>query len=225
MIRRIGGLKALRVLMSAMLIVLPVLVGCQLGKGGKPGQLTYKLPTTLTVHVGAELPGSGIRYERMGKDGAEVTIRGQQALKRKGDSLDWSGNPIPGVSIDLRQRVVWYTEEELRLAGTAKIVIDDVNPQPATGSPTSPVKYSGPVAYSVSKGAPIPGTTVTFEGQDTEGAKLGGIQGYPYRKGGDSILWEGALREGVRIRLDVRVLQFDGKGMRVGGLVTLWIGS
>ena len=54
---------------------------------------------------------------------------------------------------------------------------------------------------------------------------MGGMEEYPYRKTGDSILWEGALRDGVCARLDLRVLQFDDKGLRVGGLVTLWIGS
>lgn len=201
-------------------------VGCLPGRGNQPlDRLTYKLPTALTVHVGAELPGTGIRYERMGKEGAEVTIKGQQALKRKGDSLDWSGSPIPGVSVDLRQRVAWYTEEDLHLVGTANIIVDGVRPQPTTSSSTSPVKYTGPVVYSVTKGKPIPGSTVIFEAQSPEGVKLGGIEGYPYRKAGDSILWEGTLREGVRIRLDVRVLQFDDKVLRVGGLVTLWLGS
>ena len=218
-------LKQLAVLMGVSVIVLFGVTGCLLGRTNQPpDRLIYKLPTTLTVHVGAELPGTGIRYERMGKEGAEVTVEGQQALKRKGDSLDWSGSPIPGVSIDLKQRVVWYTEEDLRLVGTAKIVIDGVNPQPATVSSTSPVKYTGPVVYSVARGTPIPGSTVTFEERSTDGAKLGGIQGYPYRKAGDSILWEGTLRDGVHIRLDIRVLQFDSKTLRVGGLVTLWIG-
>lgn len=202
------------------------ILGCLAGQGNQPlDRLVYKLPTALTVHVGSELPGTGIRYERMGKDGAEVTIRGQPALKRKGDSLDWSGSPVPGVSVDLRQRVAWYTEEDLHLVGTAKVIVDGVKPQPVTGPSTSPIKYAGPVVYSVNKGNPIPGSTVVFGGQGPEGVRLEGVQGYPYRKAGDSILWEGVLRDGVRIRLDVRVLQFDDKTLRVGGLVTLWIGS
>jgi hypothetical protein len=219
-------MRQLAVLGGACLAVLVVVGGCTFGKSsGQAGRMTYNLPTKLTISAGSELPGTGIRYVCMGQDGAEVSIQGQQALKRKGDSLDWGGKLIPGVSIDLKQRVVWYTEKELHLVGTAKIVVDDTAPQASKTGSKSPVKYSGPVVYSVARGSPIPGSTVTFDDRTTDGAKLGGIEGYPYRKGGDSILWEGTLREGVYIRLDVRVLQFDSKAMRVGGLVTLWIGS
>lgn len=219
-------LGRLRAFIGISAIVLLSAVGCLPGQANQPpDRLIYKLPTALTIHVGAALPGTEIRYERMGEEGAEVTIKGQQALKRKGDSLDWSGSPVPGVSVDLRQRVAWYTEEDLHLVGTAKIVVDGVKPQATTHSSTSPIKYTGPVVYSVTKGKSIPGSTVIFEDQGPDGVKLGGIQGYPYRKAGDSIFWEGTLREGVHIRLDVRVLQFDARALRVGGLVTLWIGS
>jgi len=54
---------------------------------------------------------------------------------------------------------------------------------------------------------------------------MGGVEGYAYRKVGDSIFWEGSLRDGVYLRLDVRVVQFDDSGLRVTGLATIWIGS
>ena len=198
--------------------------GCLLRPGNESSDLTYRLPTKLTIAAGHALPGTDIRYDHMNEKGAHVLYRGQQALKRKGDSLDWRGSPLPGVSVDLRLRVVWYTEEELHLVGTAKIVIDDVQPRAATISTSSPIKYGGPVVYGLAKGAALPGSGVTFEGATEEGLKLGGIDGYPYRKVGDSIFWEGSLRDGVYIRLDVRTLQFNDKSLRVGGLVTLWIG-
>jgi len=52
---------------------------------------------------------------------------------------------------------------------------------------------------------------------------LGGIDGYPYRKLADSILWEGKLREGVFLRLNVRVLLISDDSLRVGGMATIWI--
>jgi hypothetical protein len=200
-----------------------LLAGCLLTKSDtQTGRLTYKLPAELSIKIGSELPGTGIVYESMGADGAHVAIKGQKALKRKGDSLDWRGNPVAAVSVDLKMRVAWYTDKELYLVGTAQIVIDGVSPRAATISSSPPIKYTGPVAYGLSQGATIPGSTITYEGQTADGAKLGGIEGYAYRKLGDSILWEGTLRDGVYIRLDVRVAQFDEKGLRVAGLVTLW---
>ena len=212
-------------LLAALCVTLLFVGGCLRKPGEHPSKLTYKLPTTITVAAGNELPGTDIRFEGLTENAASLLIRGQTALKRKGDSVDWSGTPIDGVFGDLKLRVVWYTEEKLHLLGTAKVVIEDVDPQPASIPTTSSISYGGAAAYGVSKGAVIPGSTIVYEGRTEDGARLGGIEGYPYRKEGDSIVWEGTLRSGVYARLSVRVVQFDDKGMRVLGLVTLWIGS
>jgi hypothetical protein len=90
---------------------------------------------------------------------------------------------------------------------------------------TSAVHYSGPVIYSVKLGQRIPGTTVTYEGHGEDGAQLGGTGDYPFRKEGDSVLWEGQLRDGVYLRLDVRAVQFDDRNLRVAGLATIWLGE
>lgn len=223
--KRAGTTRKVALVLAFLSLVLPMVGGCLRRPGKQPTKLTYRLPTKITIAVGKELPGTGIRYERMSEKGAHMTIKGQQALKRKGDSLDWSGNLAPGVSGDLALRVVWHTEDQLHLVGRATLEIDDVNPRTGPILTSSPVSYTGPVAYGVARGAGIPGSPITYEGRTEEGAKLGGIEGYPYRKTGDSILWEGTLRDGVYLRLDVRVLQYDDKGLRAGGLATLWIGS
>ena len=198
---------------------------CTLKSGRNEDQANYRLPTKLTIPVGDVLPGTDIRYERLTEQGAHLTIDGQRALKRKGDSLDWAGDLFPGVSVDLGLRVGWYTEEELHLVGLAKIDIEDIQPRDASISTSSPISYGGPVAYSLAKGAAIPGSTLVFKGVVDDGVELGGIDGYPYRKVGDSIFWEGTLRENVYLRLILRVVQFDEKGLRVAGVATLWLGS
>jgi len=205
------------------LTILIGLVGCLSGPGNS-GRLTYQLATAITVPVGEELPPTGIRYDRMEDRGAYLIIDGQQALKKKGDSLSWSGTPRDGVSLTLKQRVLWYTEDELHLVGTAEVAVDDALPTAGPVATTSPVKYSGPVAYGVEKGSMIPGSSLTYLGETDDGAELGGLSEYPYRMAGDSIVWEGTLRPGVYSRLDLRVVQFDGRTLRVGGVVTLWIG-
>ena len=216
-----------RALLGVLLAILSswLLGACTLKPGKARTQLTYKLPTTLSVPVGEQLPGADIVFQRLSDRGAHVLIKGQSALKRKGDSIDWQGEPIPGVSVDLDSRVAWFSEEELQLVGFAKVVVKELTPRESIISATSPVKFTGPVAYSVGKGAQIPGTTIQYEGRTDEGARLSGIGDYPYRKGGDSIFWEGVLRGGVEVRLDLRVLQFDDQALRVGGIATLWIGS
>jgi hypothetical protein len=214
-----------RLLVLALVIALVILsAGCGLLSGQESGKLTYRLPTEVTVPVGSALPGTDIRYERMTDQGAYLRIKGQEALKRKGDSVDWNGALAPAASGELRFRVAWYTNQAIYLVGTAKVVIEDPQPQ-ALATITSSVKFTGPVAYSVAQDTRIPGTLVTYGGKTPDGAKLGGVEGYPFRKEGDSLLWEGRLREGVYCRFELRVLQYDEKNLRVGGLITLWITS
>jgi len=214
-----------RAVLVALALVVLLLGGCLRKATTQPEEITYQLPTKITVGIGQVVPGTDIRYDRLAEQGAYLTIQGQEALKRKGDSLEWSGNPSAGVAVDLSLRVVWFTESEIHLAGTAKIVVDGVSPREGAIATISEIKYTGPVAYGLAKGAVLPGSSLTYEGESDDGAKLGGLSGYPYRRAGDSIFWEGTLRDGVSIRIDVRVVQYDAKGLRVGGLVTLWIGA
>ncbi|MGC9360006.1 MAG: hypothetical protein ACP5G7_06470 [Anaerolineae bacterium] len=214
-------------LTAAGFILLAGLLGCTLKPGEHSDNLTYKLPTVLTVPLGETIPGTDIRYEEHNEDGAYLILDGKRALKRKGDSVNWEGEPVPGASVNLNLRVVWFSEQSVHLAGTARVAVTGVTPTSEPPITTSPVKYSGAVAYSVAKGAYIPGTTLTYAGQDEKGASLGGLpEGqYPYRHAGDSVVWEGRLRDDVHIKLELRVIQYSERILRIGGLVTLWLGG
>lgn len=201
------------------------LVGCLRESPTQPNPLVYSLPTKLTIAAGEKLPGTDILYHHQGEDGAHLIIEGQEALKRKGDSLTASFSPRPDTSVDLELRIAWFTDEELHLVGTAKSSIEDVSPVPGTIPTSAPIQFSGPVAYGIGKGAVVPGSTIIFEEKTDEGVKLGGIEGHPYRKVGDSIFWEGTLRDDIYARLNLRVLQASDSGLHVGGMVTLWFGS
>jgi hypothetical protein len=219
------GYKLRRLLIVMACCVVALLpMACTLRSAKNPTTLSYKMPTTVTVPVGSLLPGTNLRYIGMHGEDANVLIGNQVAHKRRGDSLNWNGSPLDGVSVDLKLRIVWFTETELHLVGTAKIVINNVAPQATSALTESEVKYSGAVAYSLAKGAVIPGTTLTYEGQFDEGAKLGGVPDYPYRENGDSVVWEGMLRQGVYVRFNLRVAQFDSRAMRVVGTISLWLG-
>ncbi|HHX64114.1 MAG TPA: hypothetical protein GX702_04400 [Chloroflexi bacterium] len=221
------GLRHPAPIVAILLAALILVTGCIPGARNRvqPGSLLYNLPTTITISRGETLPGTSVRYDGMDDRGARVIIDGQTALKRRGDSLDWDGEPVPGVPVELRMRVIWYTEDQLHLVGTGRIEVHDAQPRVGTISTSSPISYSGPVAYSVDRGSRIPGTIISYEGHSEEGVRIGGIEGYPYRRLGDSIFWEGRLRDGVYIRIDVRVVQYDDRALRVVGPVTLWLGS
>ena len=211
------------VLGGVFVVLLCLSAGCLIRPSKQTSNLAYNLPTKITVPIGEVVPGTDIRYVSMSETGAHMMIRGQDALKRKGDSVDWKGTPRAGVFVDLKLRIVWHTEDEMHLVGTAKVTVEGADPVEGSASTSSSISYGGPVVYNLSRGAHIPGTTATYEGETDDGAKLGGMEGYPYRKVGDSIYWEGSLRDGVSLRLDVRALQFDEKALRVGGLASLWI--
>jgi hypothetical protein len=153
-----------------------------------------------------------------------VLIAGQHAFKQKGDSLDWKGDPVEGASVELSLRVLWFTEETLHLVGTGKVVVRQPDPQPALVQTDGPLEFSNaPVTYGVARNEYIPGTTIEYLGKEEEGAYLGGIDGYPYRKGADSILWDGKLREKIYLRLNVRALYIGENSLRVGGTASIWI--
>jgi hypothetical protein len=108
--------------------------------------------------------------------------------------------------------------------GTGQVVVRQPAPQPAFIQNDWPLKFTNaPVTYGVARNEYIPGTTIEYLGKEEEGAHLGGIDGYPYRKGADSILWDGKLREKVYLRLNVRVLYIGEDSLRVGGTADIWI--
>ena len=219
-----GGWKRRLKVFIALGLLLVGVVSCDLGSGKGPVELTYTAPVEISVKAGENLPGTSIRYVGQSEKGAEVLIAGQHAFKQKGDSLDWKGDPVEGASVDLSMRILWFTEDALHLVGTGKVVVRQPDPQPAFIQTDWPLKFTNaPVTYGVARNEYIPGTTIEYLGKEEEGAHLGGIDGYPYRKGADSILWDGKLREKVYLRLNVRVLYIGENSLRVGGTANIWI--
>ena len=209
-----------------LVLFLFVLGGCLNTTGPNPDRLTFDLPTALTLDRDETIPYIDIVYESLTEDGVYLIIDGQRALKRKGDSVIWSGSPVTGTEVDLNFRIVWHTEEQIHLAGKALIVVENVVPRINEAQTSSDLSFSGPVAYGVATSSYIPGTGITYQGVKEEGAELGGLfNEYPYRQIGDSILWEGQLRHEVYLRLELRTVQYDSRGLRVAGIATVWLGS
>ena len=73
------------------------------------------------------------------------------------------------------------------------------------------------------KGKTIPGTTITYDGKTPDGAKLGGIEGYAFRKEADSIAWFGKLSDNCFLQLDLRLVVYTDSAMQVTGTATLYL--
>jgi len=215
-------MKKRAIILVVLGLLLPFLPACQRKSPGGPLELLYTAPFETGIEKGSDLPGTGIHYVSLSDKGAEILIDDQIAFKQKGDSLDWKGSPVANVDLDLTLRVLWFTEETLYVGGAAQATVRDPLPVAASIPTEVPVKYSSaPVTYRVEKGDSIPGTLVKYLGEAEEGIELSGVEGYPYRKLGDSIVWEGKLREKVFLQLNVRVIFIAEDFIRVAGTATL----
>ncbi|MGC8837336.1 MAG: hypothetical protein ACP5UM_02860 [Anaerolineae bacterium] len=204
-----------------LLAVLGLTLSCQ--SGPQRDWLVYSGPVEVSVDAGDSIPGTGLRYLGRTEQGAEMLIGDQKAICKVGDSLDYKGEPAQGVRLNLALRVAWYDAERLHAVGTVELAVRDPQPQPMPVAGASPLHHTVPILYWVERGRAIPGTTITYQGKTDQGALLGGMEGYPYRKTADSILWEGRLRDGVWLRLEGRTGFFDDDRLQVLGLATVWV--
>ena len=204
-------------LLSALLIA-----GCVSQSTGPGGGLEYNGPSEQTVQRGQTLPGSDIQFVGEGADGARLLIDGQSAAKKTGDSLNWSGAPVPGTHVAMALRILNISDQRLITAGTVKITLDSISPEEAAFPDNPLYTYKAlPVVYHVAKGSPVPGTTLIFDGKTDDGAHLLGVTGYAYFRLGNSITWRGRLRPGVYSDQNLRVLAYTDSFLDVTGLTTI----
>ncbi len=199
--------------------------GVFLGACARSGDgLVYTGPTELTVKAGEYVPGTPIQFVRAGERGAEMRIEGQDAIKLVGDSLKWAGPVGENVRLSVNLRILHISEERLITSGVVTIRVYNVTPRATSVADERPVRYTLPVAYKVNTGETIPGTTIRYVGpEEGKGARLEGVEGYPYRAIGDSILWDGTLLPNVDLQLNVRVLFFNEEFLQVLGTATVGI--
>jgi len=208
---------------TALLLLLVLLAVSACGTQDWRESLAYAGPVEIGIEQGTFLAGTDIRYLGETADGAQMVIGGQQTTKRIGDSLNWEGEMAPGVMVDLSLRIIFVTQDTLQTAGTVGVTVEGAQPVVEAADTSAPVHYVLPAVYRVEQGSAIPGTTVTYEGQEPEGARLGNIEGYDYRRVGDSILWEGRLLPGVWLDLVVRTAMITESQLDVVGTADLWI--
>lgn len=205
-----------------LVVIATALSACALG--GTKAALSYSGPTEITVKAGEFVPGTPIQYLGQNEQGARFLIEGQEAIKLVGDSLKWSGNVTPDVIINVNLRILHISPKQVITSGLVTIALDNVSPRKGEVREDRPVRYTLPVTYKVDKGRRIPGTSIRYVGEEQDkGAKLEGVDGYPYRAIGDSIMWDGTLKNNVDLQLNVRVLFYNDDFMQVLGTATVGI--
>lgn len=181
-------------------------------------QISYDGAVTLNVRAGETLAGTTIAYQGKAPDGrAIMSINGLQALKATADSVKWSGALVLFSLVDLNLRVVTYDENNMTLAGTIRIVVQEPNPAPAQPAPNPAASFLIPVTYTVNKNSTIPGTTVGYVGAKTGGAEFANLDQFSFRERFDSVVWQGRLRERIAVRYDLRVVDFNDDRVILGG--------
>ena len=211
------------VLALLLALILISFIGCE-PKNKEGDDLVFKGPVEIGMKVGERLPGTDVEVISVSDDTANIRTDGEVAHKKAGDSLEWSGSLTEDVDVDLSLRILWISEGTVQTAGTAKLSVRGADPEGMPVQSESDIRYALPVTYSVRQGERIPGTLIEYVGKDPEkGAEFAGIKGYPFRKAADSLVWEGRLRDGVWLKLDLRVLLFSDTTLQAGGVATIWV--
>jgi hypothetical protein len=109
----------------------------------------------------------------------------------------------------------------IQTVGTVRVAVSGATPQPGPFPGGGRYVYKVGSGHTVRKGDAIPGTTLTFLGRTDEGAQFGGIDGYPFRKLGDSVVWTGQVAPGVYVEMTYRVGAYTDDVLTVAGLGTV----
>lgn len=202
-----------------------------------PGDtISFTVPAyTVGLAPGGFVPGTRLQYLERSGDGFSVSIDGLTAVKRTGDSFIWSGILGPGVFADYNLRLLTVLPTgNLQVAGPVTLTV--LQPLPIertdTTSLTAKLQFSNAlINYYVPAGHTIPGTTVTYLGlratdQTDQGGRQGefsGTTGYPYLAAGDSLLWQGFLRNNTVVNYSFRTVSVSEDGVRFFGTADIWI--
>jgi hypothetical protein len=197
--------------------------------------ISYLVPAyTTTLSPGESVPGTQLTYIDRSADAFEVEIGGQRAIKRPGDSFFWSGVIAPSVYANYKLRLVTTLFGSLPVAGPVEVVVFYPQPvaEPAPIAVEPDLKFNNILLdYRVPLNGRLPGSTLVYEGFEEQSiggqaarlARIGGLAGYPNLAVGDSLVWNGRLRENVWVRYNLRALSFDEQSMRLVGTGELWI--
>lgn len=185
------------------------------------------------LEPGQSVPGARLTYLGRRDDAFEIRINDLLAIKRPGDSLFWSGIVAPGVFGNYNLRLSTSIFGGMPVGGPVEMIV--FYPQPAeipTAEVATDVHMSNIVIdYRVPVDHQVPGTTMVYrgvvqQGVGTQTARLAhfeGLSGYPFFASGDSLVWNGRLRDNVTVRYGLRAIAFDDEVIHLVGAGELWI--
>jgi hypothetical protein len=235
-----GLLFLLMALLSTLACIVPGIGSSEPAASPTPlgDTLSFTIPAyAVRLEPGDTVPATQLTYVGRQGDAYQVTIDGLEATKRVGDSFIWSGVLAPGVYANYNLRLTTAILGVLPIAGPVEIII--FNPAPVQTILTADIMSAQPyygnilVNYLIPPGREIPGTSMVYEGIYNQGegqqasdlAWLSGLTGYPYLALGDSLSWDGQLRDNVYIRNNFRVAGINESGLRLAGTAELWLTS
>ncbi|MGD8623741.1 MAG: hypothetical protein PVF47_09245 [Anaerolineae bacterium] len=210
-----------RTVLTMALLAALTLVGCV--PEDWTTRLPYAGPVEIGIPAGTRLPGTDVRYLGRNEGGARLVFGDREMTREIGDPVDWKGEMVEGVEVDETLRVILITDDTLQTAGTVRIIVTNPQPQAEEVNTSAGVHFTLPVGYHVKVGESIPGTEIRYLGKTEDGAQLDRPEGYDYRKLGDSIVWEGKLRPGLWIELDLRTALITEDQIDVLGTAGIWI--
>jgi hypothetical protein len=186
------------------------------------------------LQPGETVPGTRLTYVGRSGDAYEVSIDGQTASKQSGDSFFWSGVIAPGVFANYNLRLTTSLFGGLPVGGPVELIVlfpEPVEVESTEGLDTRFHFSNLLLDYKIPAGSFVPGTTLIFEGVETQGAgdqgnklaRFNGFNGYPYLAVGDSLVWSGRLRDNVVVRYNLRTITFDEERIHLIGTGDLWI--
>ncbi|MEM7129955.1 MAG: hypothetical protein AAF702_26735 [Chloroflexota bacterium] len=192
----------------------------------EPGVISFQGPTEKRINIGETIPGTDIQLTSIDDQGANFQIAGYNSRRATGDSLDfdggWSG--LDGITYTVRLRIYRIGSESVRAAGVHQMVIQNI--QPVAGPVPQHDQYLRvPFSIAANSGENLKGLTIGYVGSADRGGELSGLSGdeYPFRKIGDSISWEGTVRNDIPVRYSLRVLYYGANSIRVGGTVAVYL--
>lgn len=198
-----------------------------------PGDsITFTVPAyTAGLQPGGFVPGTRLQYVGRNGDAFDVVIDGLPAVKRTGDSFIWEGILAPGIFANYNLRLATVIFGEMRVAGPVEITV--LNPTPVERTDTNLVTASlgfsnALISYYVPVGYNLPGTTAVYRGLRTGGqsgqqGEFSGLTNYPYIAAGDSLVWQGYLRDNFIVAYNLRAITVSEEGVRFAGTAELFI--
>ncbi len=177
------------------------------------------------LSAGQTVSGTDIVFQGVENQEAIFLFPDGRSPRRIGDPLNYRGQwaGVPRTDFVLTGRIIRVTATEVVMVSWYSLGIREVSPVHLAVSGESAPLYT--VMLRASKGNTVPGTTLVFQGRDSNtGAAR--IEGQPGDERAQfqvmsSVNWSGQLREDLYVRYNLRVLFYTDSYLQLGGTATL----